>query len=99
MGDLNERVDARLAQLESMAGSLRRDLRDPQHQLMCFVPEYGLSMVASWRERWYRHRSYAIDLGAVEDDKICLYCTRGYEETDWPCPDALSVLREIRIEP
>jgi hypothetical protein len=94
--DLNERVQARLVQLESMAGSLQHDLRDPQQQLMWFLPPWGLSMVASWRERQERHGPVSFRGQEGEEGTCCAAC--GFD-LGFPCPDALFILREIGIEP
>lgn len=95
--DLNQRVQARLDELElatqnrgSAMYMLARAIRD--------YDEIWAPQVASWRERWERH-------SADSGGRHCRMCPEWDREHDcyvgapWPCADALSVLREIGVEP
>jgi len=97
MIDLNERVQARLAELKSIAGTFQHDLRDPQHQLMWFLPEYGLEMVESWRTRWDRHQPVESCWGSTVGELVCPICQPHGRDVRSLCDEQLSVLYEIGV--
>jgi hypothetical protein len=91
VADLNERVQTRLTEL----GVLSQVGDDPDPNW----PRRYL-LVASWRKRWERHQPDP-DSSLGECEWCSNYCGDPYRENpvEWPCPDALSVLREIGVEP
>lgn len=109
--DLNRRVQTRLAELEAIT-------TNPDHQwttdarwrgdapawVMWATRSngYAKTLVASWRERWERHRPYGPEEHQDEfDDTVwCRKCggDPDNDEAAWPCPDALSVLKEIGVQ-
>lgn len=93
--DLNERVQAEIEVYERLAQINTSKSR--------MSSEFLVRMVASWRERWERHRPRDESKPFDGITPRCWTCRSAtglpkYIEPDL-CPDALSVLREIGIEP
>jgi hypothetical protein len=98
--DLNERVQARIDGLEL------------DHKMFVGQAPYASNAYAlapgnanlmsvlfnSWRERWDRHQpiAWAPGYSVLKD---CATCGQAMVGKGQMCPDALSVLREIGIEP
>lgn len=95
--DLNERVQARLTELDRVLVDPLPD-NDLANAFRHF-PSVGLILIVSWRERWERHRPIAglcSPGGVFLENPYCIVCT---DAPDGLCPDALSVLYEIGVEP
>lgn len=110
--DLNQRVQARLVELEHEARAADEFLDGHHHPYdpdRLWDPAYALQvLIPSWRERWDRHQPVPLGTAqAATTPRVCGYCnvdTEGgdyycnHQNVAWPCPDALAVLREIGIE-
>lgn len=64
------------------------------------TPEMGEVMVESWWERWQRHQPRDRNDEADTSGLWCSFCGDGIYDprSEWPCPDALSVFRELGID-
>jgi hypothetical protein len=85
LDDLIERIQAEIEVYERLAQINTSKSR--------MSSEFLVRMVESWRERWDRHQPGS---ATPVQPLPCRWCAM---ECEWPCPDALSVLREIGIEP
>lgn len=100
--DLNERVQARLADFE-LIFALPADA-DKIFRYVDATPAGFLRiLIPSWRERWERHRPRDESKPFDGITPRCWTCRSAtglpkYIEPDL-CPDALSVLCEVGIEP
>lgn len=105
--DLNQRVQERLDYLDgplSMLAGLPGSLSEGDGVAwgLYMARVYGFSgpMIRSWRERWGRHRAENVGdacptcCNCIKNNGV-LTCDGPY----WPCAEALSVLKEIGIDP
>lgn len=103
MTDLNERVQARLLDLTGYANGNYGEqvpVRDVVLHAAWATPSFGLRMVSSWRERWERHKPYPmLGGGAVCPTCVAVGLFAKADQVEAPCTEALTILREIGIEP
>jgi len=100
VNDLNERVQARLAELERLIEDRPQHVPNGDSILLIVWcnPTRMRPIVASWRERWDRHRPQATTQGYSRP--VCYSCRDAIGNyQDSLCIDALSVLDEIEVEP
>lgn len=102
MADLNERVQARLADFE-LIFALPTDA-DRVFRYVDATPAGFLRiLIPSWRERWERHQPRKDTEESTLEGRYCPHCADDDGaipvRRDWLCLDALCVLREIGIEP
>lgn len=96
MTDLNERVQARITDLETRA----RYWFDHNSQVSEELRGCLTRTPASWRERWDRHKPYPmLGGGAICPTCVAVGLFAKADQVDAPCVEALSVLREIGIKP
>lgn len=94
--DLNQRVEARLAELEryssqGMDPRTGRAPSDPIGRLIWINSVTTLPLVASWRERWERHSTEQTRAGGGLP--WCAQCQA------WGCADQQAICREIGVQP
>ncbi|GAA1701428.1 hypothetical protein [Fodinicola feengrottensis] len=100
LDDLNERVQARLAEFEKYLGPTPGPSPSPQFDPLGYLVWHATKvtrpLVSSWRERWDRHKPLERWSGMAYVVR-CNTCR--HAKDDELCAERLSVLREIGVKP